>query len=103
MPVCAQCKKDFHLTGSIGRGDTCPFCGADLRCCLNCRHYDTAAYNQCREPNAERVLEKDRSNFCDFFSVAAAPSDHKTTTPPSPKANPLDALFNKTKKARHGN
>lgn len=51
----------------VGRKETCPFCGADLRCCLNCRFYDERIYNQCRETQAERVLDKDRSNFCDYF------------------------------------
>jgi hypothetical protein len=27
----------------------------------------TGAYNDCREPQAERVIEKNRSNFCDYF------------------------------------
>ena len=51
----------------IGRKDMCPFCNTDLRCCLNCRFYDARVYNQCRESQAERVLDKDRSNFCDYF------------------------------------
>lgn len=39
-----------------------------MRCCLNCRFHDIASYNDCAEPSAERVLEKDRANFCDYFS-----------------------------------
>lgn len=65
--VCFSCKKGLDITGTPGRGYTCPFCAADVKVCLNCRFYDESAYNQCTEPQAERVLEKDRANFCDYF------------------------------------
>ncbi len=51
----------------MGRKETCDGCGADLHVCRSCDFHDTAAYNECREPRAERVIEKDRSNFCDWF------------------------------------
>ena len=35
--------------------------------CLNCSFYEPGAYNDCRESQAERVLDKDRANFCDHF------------------------------------
>lgn len=34
---------------------------------MNCSFYEGGAYNDCRESQAERVLDKTRSNFCDFF------------------------------------
>lgn len=67
MKVCRCCRKEVVVPKVVGRKDTCPFCDADLRCCLNCRFYDERIYNQCRETQAERVLDKDRSNFCDYF------------------------------------
>lgn len=67
MGVCFSCKKDIEASGRPGRGDACPRCGADVKVCLNCRHYDETSYNSCREPSAERVVNKDKSNFCDFF------------------------------------
>lgn len=39
-----------------------------MHVCRNCKHYDRSAYNECREPSAEVVREKDRANFCDFFT-----------------------------------
>jgi hypothetical protein len=65
---CHQCKKEISLTGQVGRREECPHCRADLHACLNCRHYDPKSYNECHEPQAERVLEKARANYCDFFS-----------------------------------
>jgi hypothetical protein len=67
MKSCFSCKKELDISERPGRRDTCPFCRADLKVCLNCRFYDEGAYNKCREPRAERVVEKDRANFCDYF------------------------------------
>ena len=67
---CFHCSKEITISDRVGRGDTCPFCNADAHCCLNCLHYDPSVYNECRETNADRVLEKDRANFCDYFSFA---------------------------------
>lgn len=53
----------------VGRRDECSHCGADLHCCRNCEFYDPTSYNECREPVADRVKEKDRSNFCDWFKL----------------------------------
>lgn len=74
MPASVSC----HGCGTtielevVGRSARCTKCGADLRCCLNCRFHDSSAYNDCSEPMAERVLEKDRANFCDYFSAGGA-------------------------------
>lgn len=67
MKVCFSCKNEVSIDGRPGRGDECPRCGADLKVCRNCRHYDRASYNECRESSAERVVEKERANFCDYF------------------------------------
>ncbi len=70
MKTCFKCKKELALGREIGRRDECPFCSADLHCCRNCRFYDPAAPKQCREPQAELVREKEKANFCDFFTFA---------------------------------
>jgi hypothetical protein len=51
----------------VGRRDECPGCRTDLRVCLNCAFYDPARANACMEPQAERVQEKEKANYCDFF------------------------------------
>ncbi len=67
MKRCHKCFKGLEIKTPVGRREICPFCGADLHCCLNCTFYLMGNYNDCREPQAERVIQKDRSNFCDFF------------------------------------
>jgi hypothetical protein len=70
--LCQACQTEIPLaTGeSIGFRDVCDRCRADLHVCLNCEHHDPSAYNECREPNAERVLDRDRANRCDYFRPA---------------------------------
>jgi hypothetical protein len=67
---CAVCGSDLEPCERIGRADVCARCGADLHACRQCRFYDAAVYNECREPQAERVVDKERANFCDFFAPA---------------------------------
>lgn len=40
-----------------------------------CVHYDVNAVDQCREDDAERVVEKARPNFCDYFKPNATAFD----------------------------
>ncbi len=67
MAKCFHCKGTIEGSAGFGRGDSCPKCGSDVKVCLNCRFYDAASYNECRESSAERVVQKDRANFCEFF------------------------------------
>jgi hypothetical protein len=77
MKTCFSCKKGLDITERPGRGDACPFCSSDLKVCLNCRFYDKSAYNECREPQAERVVEKGRANFCDYFEFRESGGEEK--------------------------
>lgn len=66
---CFGCGNQFKLSDEVGRRDECETCGADLHCCKNCRFYDSTAYNECKEVQADVVQVKDRSNFCDYFQL----------------------------------
>ncbi|HON99355.1 MAG TPA: hypothetical protein P5269_02660 [Syntrophales bacterium] len=72
---CFRCRAAVTLPGRVGRRDACPSCGWDLHICLNCTFYEPGAYNDCREPQAERVTVKDRANFCDFFTLRETPPE----------------------------
>jgi len=66
---CAFCREKIRIEGKVGRSDTCPHCGADLRCCMQCNFYEPNAYNGCREVMAERIVDKERANFCDYYLI----------------------------------
>lgn len=85
---CHSCGTELESDDPIGRSARCERCGNDLRCCRNCRFYDVSAYNDCAEPSAERVLEKERANFCDFYS----PSAGAAAVAGSPKPDGLSEL-----------
>jgi hypothetical protein len=95
MKACHACKKELALGREIGRRDECPYCHADLRCCLNCRFFDRTAPKQCREPIAELVREKDRANHCDLFLFAEAAVGSRTGGDPENTRKALDDLFKK--------
>ncbi|HEY8270620.1 MAG TPA: hypothetical protein VIG33_06995 [Pseudobdellovibrionaceae bacterium] len=63
---CFNCNKE--ILSIVGRRDECIQCRADVHVCRNCEFYDPKVYNECREPQADVVKEKERANFCDSFS-----------------------------------
>jgi hypothetical protein len=94
MPACHKCGRTLNADTEYGRQDTCDGCGAATHSCLNCLHYDPARYNECSEPVAERVVDKDKSNFCDYFK----PGDRKGSGAEDAKVKAraaAEALFKK--------
>ncbi len=92
---CGKCGGMNPLSGTVGRNEVCVSCGADLRCCLNCAHYDLGRYNSCGEPQAERVLDKEKRNFCDFFSASGKTGAAKKKDPAPDAKSRLESLFKK--------
>ncbi|MDB9822788.1 hypothetical protein OAC89_03730 [Deltaproteobacteria bacterium] len=93
---CIFCNKAVPVKGKISRQDTCPHCNRDLRCCKQCNFYDLSAYNECKEVAAERIIDKERANFCDFFvpkGSAKAGGGNYNRTREAKEA--LEALFKK--------
>lgn len=92
---CYSCKKTIGIEGKIGFRQDCDQCGHDLHSCVQCQHYDPKVYNECREPMADRILEKQKANYCEFFNPQAAGT---TSTADQKKADLLalaEALFKK--------
>ena len=68
--TCHNCNHSWQAD-SIGRRDDCPQCGWDAHVCRNCKFFDEKSYNDCREPQADRVLDKIKSNYCEYFAAGA--------------------------------
>jgi len=94
---CHFCSAPVTVSEPIPRDAECESCRHDLRCCINCCHYDTHYNNSCRETMADPVEDKDRRNFCEYFSFTraafrgAAPGKDRAA---DARAK-LDALFKK--------
>ncbi len=70
---CQFCGAAVTLSEPIPRESSCESCRRDYHACRQCRHYDPALNNSCRETEAELVENKERRNFCEFFSFNPAP------------------------------
>lgn len=85
---CWRCGASLvELTPPIDRRDECPACRAQLHVCKFCEFFDRRVANQCREPVADEVKDKERANFCGYFK-------------PNPKAyTPVDGMASGRAKA----
>ena len=95
MYLCYKCKKELpeDEIRFLQRRDTCMHCGAEMRCCLNCRFWDENA-SLCREGVGDFIRDREKANFCSQFSFnkdRQAPEIDKIA---EAKAR-LDALFKK--------
>jgi hypothetical protein len=91
---CWHCGTEIDARERIGFRAQCPSCDRDLHVCRNCEFYDPSYNNQCRETSAERVVEKERFNFCEYFSPSHA-STRKAPAATVSARDKLDALFRK--------
>jgi hypothetical protein len=90
MGACYRCRGELGFEGRVPREATCPSCHSDVHVCANCRFHDRSAHNQCREPAAEFVRDKERTNFCEFFELTGARAGRKG---PGSAKDAFDSLF----------
>jgi len=93
LTTCWKCGGRLQeLLLPLPRHEECPHCRAQLHVCRMCVYFDTAAPQQCREPVAENVSDKQRANFCGYFQI----NPQACAGPPDRAADlhrQLDALF----------
>lgn len=90
--ICWNCSQELTAL-DYHRADTCTKCGKDTRVCKNCIFYDINYNNHCKENQADRNVEKEKANFCDYFKASGRAGGH-TKTQDQMKAA-ADALFKK--------
>lgn len=93
MSACYFCHTSLDPKLRIVRDSACPNCQRDLHACVQCRHFDRNAHNMCREPQAEWVTDRDRRNFCDYFSLNSAAATGTKTDRAQAARTKLDQLF----------
>jgi hypothetical protein len=68
---CWSCRNELEFLVKVGvkvgRRDTCPHCAADMHVCKNCKLWDPSIHNQCREPEAQFIRDREGGNFCPHF------------------------------------
>jgi hypothetical protein len=96
MPACVHCGHAIEPGAKIYRGDTCPGCGRALHSCRNCEFHDPAVHNQCREPAAEWVADRESANFCEFFRISPKGRGPAGRDRAAEAKRKLEDLFRKT-------
>jgi DNA-directed RNA polymerase subunit RPC12/RpoP len=76
---CWQCGANLAAL-DYGRETNCHSCGKPTRVCRNCRWYAPSRPAQCEEPMADRVMDKEKANFCGYFEPTM---EIETSTEPS--------------------
>ncbi|MDP7321344.1 MAG: hypothetical protein QF441_12080 [Bacteriovoracaceae bacterium] len=68
---CYNCSHLIELLNAenIPRSEECPKCYSNVRSCRMCHFYDINAYNECKEPMAERIIDKEKANYCDYYKI----------------------------------
>lgn len=68
MKVCHKCRRELPFKTRILRSEQCPWCSADLHCCLSCRFHDPSAHNECVEFGTELIRYREQANYCGAFT-----------------------------------
>jgi len=93
---CWKCGASLaHLALPFGRQERCKACGADLHVCRLCTEYDPRVTHQCREPTIEEVRDKERANFCGYYTPVAGAFKGAGNTAADAARSELEKLFGK--------
>jgi len=89
---CAVCGAR-QPASELGFDAECDSCGADLHSCTHCRHFDTSAPAECRQPVAERIANKAKRNRCELFEPRTTQELAGDGDRPEDARAAFDALF----------
>jgi hypothetical protein len=92
--ACYRCGASLEkLSLPLSRRDECPECSVHLHVCRMCIDYDPQVPRQCREDDAEDVLDKEKVNFCEWFRPNPGAFDPAFASADDKARSELDALF----------
>ncbi len=74
-------------------GATCGKCRGDLHSCKNCRHFDSALNNECRQAVPLRIAVKTQGNTCELFAAKLAQEQAQEVGGQRDARSAFDALF----------
>ena len=74
----------------------CPRCRVDLHVCRMCAFFDPGVRRGCKEPVADDVSDRERANFCGYFTPAAGMGPGAEDQTSQTARAELDALFGLT-------
>ena len=71
----------------------CAECRADLHVCRMCEFFDPGVRRGCKEPVADEVSDRERANFCGYFTPARGLSPGVDNGASQAALAELDSLF----------
>lgn len=77
----------------LARLAECPGCRSQLHVCRMCEFFDTGVADSCKEPVADRVMDKERANFCGYLRVSSRKWVAPDTSVSDQASKDLAALF----------
>jgi hypothetical protein len=92
--LCYSCHAEIlpQIALNISRSTHCPKCDNALKCCRMCLFYNQSSYNECEEPIAEKITDKEKANFCDYFKISN-PASLKEKFDKNSQLEKLKSLF----------
>jgi hypothetical protein len=81
----------------VGPESVCRKCGAALHACAQCRFFDGAAHQQCRQEIPAPIPAKSKANACTFYAptVSLDLTGTKAADSPDHARSAFDQLFGK--------
>jgi hypothetical protein len=95
VKICHACGQEIEIPEKVSREEICPKCRAGLHCCLNCSFFDEYAQNRCREPMAEWVSDREKGNFCEYFTFQDTGGGAQAARARDEARERLESLFKK--------
>jgi hypothetical protein len=92
---CAQCGTVLQPTDDLS--SRCSKCGFELHSCKQCTYFDPSSRFECMQPIPLRVVRKDQSNQCTFYSMRVM-IEKETSTPGARVQDARQAFENLFKK-----
>ncbi len=91
---CWKCGADLKsVPRPFSRFAECPGCKTELHVCRMCRHYDPRYIGQCSHDFADKVLVKDKANFCGHFKPSSRAFEGGEPPQKKQAQQELDSLF----------
>ena len=91
---CFRCGESLAaLTPPMSRQDVCPSCSCFLHVCRMCVNFDPHVVTLCREEDAEEVFDKEKANFCDWYSPSSSAFNPSGKRADEKARSAADALF----------
>ncbi len=92
--VCWRCGAAIaELPLPLARLAECPACHVYLHACKLCQFYNPNVAKQCTEQDAEEVVNKEWTNFCEYFKPRPKAFNEAVHAKGQAARSQLDALF----------